>query len=56
MDRFLPPLIGEMKIEFGAQPKKMSWGQHKAQSPLDDTDVLSHKQDDHNRKRKEPTK
>lgn len=27
------------EIEFGAQPKSMSRGQHKTQSPLDDCDV-----------------
>lgn len=34
------------EIEFGAQLKKMSWGEYKTQSPLDGSDVLTHKQDD----------
>lgn len=39
------------EIEFGAQPKNMSWGEHKTQSLLDGSDVLTHKQDDGSRRR-----
>lgn len=34
------------EIEFSAQPKKISWGEHKIRSPVDGSDVLTHKQDD----------
>lgn len=44
------------EIEFGAQPKKMSWGEHKTQSPLDGSDVLTHKQDDGESERVETRK
>ncbi len=45
MGEFLLPLIGELRLNLVLKPKKMSWGEHKTQSPLDGSDVLTHKQD-----------
>lgn len=52
MDGFFTASAWGAEIEFGAQTKKMSCGEHKTQSPLDGSDVLTHKQDNGMRRRR----